>query len=297
MKKIIMIILLVIMVFFIFSCGITQDSQGDNDPDDETTIESEAYSDTLSNSESIRVQMNDAELVDTATHIIDAKLIGMENDYKSHWVLLFEPIETYKGNLGEDSEVMRVDAEWIDGVEPGDCSPLKEGEIYLLMMEKFISVFRDHSIYATLNSTPMASDDDEWDEYHNNLKSYIEASKAEAKTEIGIPFMESDNIEDIIEFADSIFVVNITSKEYESEVRPTTLYNVELKKTLKGNPVNEDFNSLSFLNDTVEVGKDYVVMLSREDDVYALASRNNSVFALKDVDGIPELKELFEKAE
>lgn len=82
----------------------------------------------------------------------------------------------------------------------------------------------------------------------------------------------------------------------ESTIRPTTVYNCTVAGTIKGTPENDGNIMITLINDTVEIGGEYVCMLvdSEGSKIYTLAAKN----AVYSVDSdVTEIKNLLNEVQ
>ena len=312
-KKIVTIILICLLLS-LYGCGTQanetenienniQDDQTEITQDDQTEItqDDEVYSDTFS----CKHPISDEYSVDQATHILDAKYIGEYNVYKDHYLHMFEPVEVYKGELtGDEASVIYVTTDSVEDIIGIDQEAiidgedtLVEGETYFLITQKYRSVYKEHSVFTCNDAKVWSEKYEDWNLIHDKVKSIMDEGNDAGITVIWTPYTESEDIGEIIDFASNIFIVHVLRDLGESDIGPTSMYDVKVKTPIKNTPNGDGDITITFFNDTVEVGHDYIVMLGEVEEyslIYPLASRENSVFPVEEIDEIPELKALVE---
>ncbi len=250
-----------------------------------------------------RLFLSAEEMVAHATHILDATYLGTyTTEYGTE--LMFLPTKVYKGDLSEKNQsviymTLRGDCEACSQ-SPDDAEgiPFKEDETYLLFLEKNISVYYEHDKYVSLSDMVLASNDAKRDGYYNQIEAMIKNDSSSVAMH-GLSFTESDNLDEVLEASDNIFVVKIESVIAESTLTPTTVYSCRVQQLVRdASDVPQDI-FVPFFNDTVKLGEEYLLLLSAANDtkpVYSLSSRLHSVYAVCDAEAIPELRELLTTA-
>lgn len=170
-----------------------------------------------------------------------------------------------------------------------------QGNEYILIMEKYTSVFYDHDRYmiatdlvipasgngATLYSKPIT--------LPNNLKEYITSvySSVPHETEAEASVTYSNNIEHMVNESDYIGVVKILSLQVEKTTSHDNTYLCIMEKLYKGSDLSTYENGTFFLpllKGSVEVGNSYIIGFSKLNDgacVY-LAELRENVYSVDD---------------
>lgn len=253
--------------------------------------------------DSDRILRSEKEVIVHATHILDATYLGpYATDYGVEFMFL--PTKVYKGELSDKNQSViyvtsSVDCEvWSQSPDGSGDMPYKVGETYFLFLEKHISVYYEHDKFVPLGQLLLASDDAKWDAYHVNVEALIKNGSTSVAM-YGVPFTESDNLDEVFEASENIFVVKIESVIATSTFAPTTLYSCRVQQLVRDASDVPQYIWVPLFNDTVEVGEEYLLLLSDANDtkpVYSLASRNHSVYAVSDAKAIPALREILATA-
>jgi len=221
------------------------------------------------------------EYVQQCTHIVDAECIGFENDQMEGLQVIFKVKKTYKGDT-EENELLYVFP--FADTAAANKAPYKTGEQYMLFLKKRISVYRKHDHYSQIGYIYMPETDEAWERTHKETVTLLKDSKYSAEVQpLGNAFTTSSAVADAVELAEYIFVVRVDSLDFASDIQPTTSCKCSVTKTIRNTPNNHGNIDVVFFNDTVEIGKEYVVLLMGRDtsSVYTLASKN-SVFTLEE---------------
>ena len=242
------------------------------------------------------------QVVSGASHIVDAEFLGFyawEKAGETH--LLFELNQIYKGAFEEKKPRIYVTKLFSDyRLDPGEKETYEVGKNYMLFLEKHISVYYDYDIYAQTGQVYMPEGRHNWEATHAETKKLLATVKNTAYDAVGIRFTTSEKMKDVVDSADGVFVVRV-DKRWGNVPKTsfTTQYRCSVTKTLKGEPNNQGYLVITFFNDTVELGKEYVVLINSAETksfFYGLASKN-SLFTLEEAEEIPELKVLLDQAE
>ncbi len=254
-------------------------------------------------SDSDKLLLSEEDVVFYATHILDATYLGTYTT-KYGTEFMFLPTKVYKGELSDKNQfaiyvTLRGDCE-VSPHSPDDAEgiPFKENKTYLLFLEKHISVYYEHDKFVPLSEMVLASNDAKRDGYYEQVEAMIKNDSSSVAMH-GLSFTESDNLDEVLEASDNIFVVKIESVIAESTFTPTTVYSCRVQQLVRdASDVPQDI-WVPLFNDTVKVGGEYLLLLSAANDtkpVYSLSSRLHSVYAVSDAEAIPELRELLTTA-
>ena len=233
----------------------------------------------------IREKYSFNELLKESTHIVDAEYSGDGSD----GLLLFEVVDTLKGEVSE--AVIHV-------YEDDSSRVYKKGVRYLLFLVKYVHVFHyEHPHYLSMGGPLIAENDADWKEKHETVEA-AKDSFADSVKEYGKPFIVTDSLKEVIEFAPNIFVVTVLRIEGKSTVYPTTCYVCKIKECLKGKVEEATIIAdrserllMTFFNGTVRPNHDYVVLLgdSASGTIYTPAAPKLSVFDISHYDAIKAL--------
>lgn len=221
------------------------------------------------------------EYVQQCSDIVDAECVGSENDETEGLQIIFKVKKTYKGNT-EENEILYV-YPFSDTAE-AQKAPYKTGEQYMLFLKKVISVYRKHDHYTQTGYIYLPETNEAWEKTHKETVTLLKDSKYSAEVPpLGDAFTTSSAVEDALKIAEYVFVVRVDATGYSSSIQPTTSYECTVLQTIRNSPANEGNIRVVFFNGTVDIGKEYVVLLMGDDtsSVYALASKN-SVFTLEE---------------
>ena len=230
----------------------------------------------------IREKYSFDELLEESTHIVDAEYSGDGSD----GLLLFEVVDTLKGEVSE--AVIHV-------YEDDSSRVNKKGVRYLLFLVKYVHVFHyEHPHYYSMGGPLIAENDADWKEKHETVEA-AKDSFADSVKEYGRPFIVTDSLKDVLDFAPYIFVVTVERIEGKSTVYPTTCYVCKVKECLKGK-VEETLiiNGaarivITLFNGTVRLNHDYVVLLwcaDQNSPIYGPAAPKLNVFDISHYDAI-----------
>lgn len=239
------------------------------------------------------------EAVAQDTHIVDAEFLGFYPAEKEVQ-LLFQVKKVYKGTFREKNELIYVTKLRSDyRLEPGEVETYQVGREYMLFLAKTSSVYLDYDVYKPLGQIYMPETSPKWKETHSNVKKLLKESESEAAGE-EILFTRSKAVGDAVAIAENIFIVRVEKLQSPSMGNLCKDYLCRVTQTVRNQPKQNEKTFITFFADSVEVGGEYLVMLSRptgrEDvSVYTLASPN-SVFTLEAAEEIPELAALLAQA-
>lgn len=237
------------------------------------------------------------EAVARDTHIVDAKFLGFYPAEKEVQ-LLFQVKKVYKGAFREKNELIYVTKLRSDyRLEPGEEETYEVGKEYMLFLAKTSSVYLDYDVYKPLGQIYMPETSPKWKETHSLVKKLLKEAESEVTGE-EIPFTRSKEVGDAVAIAENIFVVRVEKLQSPSMGKLCKDYLCRVTQTVRNQPKRNGEIYITFFADSVEVGGEYLVMLSRPTgraDGYTLASPN-SVFTLEAAEEIPELAALLAQA-
>lgn len=257
-----------------------------SDKNDQNHLSSNAMADDI--------QMSEDEIMKSATHIVDAVYKGQ---YETPYItqLIFEPSNTMKGTFKKSDE-----KQIYVSIPENTPSPFfVKDQIYFLCLEKHVSVYWETDQYILMDDLIISEKDSRWGEFHEKAIRITSATKDSTPDYYGIPFSTSTDIGELIAFSGNIYVVRIDGIEATSTINPTTLYDATILKIVKGGRESKAQILLTLFNDTVEVGKEYVVLLadsSNIETIYTLSAKENCVYSMTDSKLPAELAELVQKA-
>ena len=231
-----------------------------------------------------------------ATHIVDAVYIGKyQTQYGEE--LMFRPETVLKGAIDPEKEPIIYVQPFISD-ESQEVEYVEENT-YLLLLEKNCSVYYEHDQYVQIGQVYISSEDQtRWEQFHARIPTSITLDETQGETSYGVEFTKSDNVSEIVNVAENIFVVNIEGIYAESEIAPTTVYRCSVVKTIRNMPVEQGNILITLFNDTVEIGQEYLVLLAdatQTAPVYTLAAKNG-VYGLEEVENSPVLTALLDTA-
>ena len=240
-----------------------------------------------------KISLSYPEIVSQATHILNAEYLGTETtEYGTE--LMFRPTTLYKGEI--EDEIIYVSL-FLDEDKRQEAN-YDPGTRYLLFLEKNKSVYYEHDKYVQLGELYIPETEEAWNVYYEEMQTAIETERSVAPESYGNEFTNSENIKEILAIANHIFLIEVESVYVESTKAPTTVYECKVKKTILNSPLQEGSIFITFYNDTVEIGSEYVVLLSdatKTAPIYTLASRQG-VYTWEEAEQIAELAELLEEA-
>lgn len=234
-------------------------------------------------------QLEDDEVVERATHVVDAVYIG-KNNGSSLKDDIFQVKTIYKGRIDTvDEAELHV---LLTEAHP-EGTNLVAGQTYNLCLEKNFSVYYDYNHYVQIGRIVSQTDIKDWNDYHDMIDNTMKEIQMTNPEAYGVPFADSTlPIKDIIDFSSNIFIVEIKGVYAESQIQDTTVYYCTVKKTAKNEPTNGGGILITLFNNSVEVGEEYLVLLADASDtapIYTLSAKSKSIFSLAEVNSIPEL--------
>lgn len=232
-----------------------------------------------------RIDSSDLErFICNCTHIVKAKYDGIVSAYHGE-ELVFTPLEEWKGTIGDEQIYIQSEDHLF---QSGQIPQL--GEIVVLMINRHISVYYPHDIYTVSGIFEYGSIEQEY------INSVLDESAPTEREYYGESYTLSDNITNIINSAECIFVVKPTYVSAIGVYSPTVTYKCRVLCALQDQPVYKDIH-IVFFQDDVKIAEEYLVLLNNVDNgtLYTLSSRN-SVYSLEDAEEIEELKYLIDHA-
>lgn len=225
-----------------------------------------------------RIEYTYEETIEQCTHIVEAVYEGSEivDNYND---LKFSVVDKIKGDMS-DSLIYVQDSYNL-------MAEYATGNTFVLFLDKHVSLYSTNDIYTIRKCQPSKEVDIKY------IQDIINASQVEAPDKYGYVYTKSTDMKDILDVTANIFEVEVLDVELVSKYAPTTIYNCRVNKTMKNEPENSDIQ-IVFFNDTVEKGKDYIVLLADTkvpSKLYTLSSKN-SVYTPEEANKIPELSSL-----
>lgn len=299
MKKTICIILVVVLLAFC-GCNVNEtkftdpenESQenntnefGNNDTDYDSGKEYTALTSQL-------IDMTFDECIAMSTDIVKATYTGdvITNGFYSD--LLFTVNDTYKSSDTVTQIHVRLTENTFcddESDNQGDIGGYIAGQSYILLLERFVSVYFDYDVYLPLVNTHIT-------EAGNANGSTLEAHsgmQSVANTDAVIQhivktidggcdtssvkgdYIKSIALDDIVNGSDLIVKVMVDSHVKHNELNGTDVYTCHIDKIYKGTVTNFE-TQIFFFEDSVEEGQSYIVMLDdRDSDYYTLSSKNS----------------------
>lgn len=245
------------------------DNPQDNGSDEVRIVDEESNSG--SNHDNCYEEWTFDEAAAHSTDIVEAESTGKESFNSSEQAeLIFKIEKSHKGSSSVGAEICVVP--YVDYYPE---KLYEEGKTYLLLLQRFSTVYREYDKYLVLDEQVISSSDAGWDSAVAAVKAIPLESDKTPTYSIG-KYTDSDKLSEIIDFANRIFVVTIDSVMVESTIQPTTVYNCTVIGTVKGMPENDGKILITLFNDTVEVGGEYVCMLSGSEGsiIYTLAAED-----------------------
>lgn len=237
-----------------------------------------------------RITLSVEQAMSQATHIMSAEYLGTYvTQYGTE--LMFAPADVMKGTLDTaDSQVLYV----VPGTDETSLA-YTEGEKYLLILEKHISVYYEHNKYVRLGELMVSESDSTWAEYCDQATQFADNGAPE---EYGNLYTDAKALGEIIDFSSNIFVIRVDSVLQEGVFGPITAYRCTVTGTVKNTPAENGNILITVFNGTVEVGGEYLVLLADATEsvpIYTLAAREGCVHALETAASVSELKALLEQ--
>src|SRR5699024_7591195 len=176
--------------------------------------------------------------------------------------LIFKPLHVLKGELdtNDNDEVLYVQP--LSEALEEKISNHKNSKSSLLFLQKNSSVYYDHDKYVQLNGLHLTSNQAEWEEEYENVQDSLKTIADDSPSSDGVKFTDSTELEEILSVSENIFLVKIAGIYAESAVAPTTVYHSHVTEVIKNTPANDGDILITFFNDTVEIGEEYLVLLA-----------------------------------
>lgn len=270
--------LLVVFACILLSCAMMACSDK-NDPDS---------SEKGAVSEYDNLVLDLQKAMEHSTHIIDA-VYTKEEESASGVTFCFAPIQAVKGSMEAVEDVIYVQL-------PSEEKPIfQENGEYLLVLEKNISVYYEHSVYVLLEAVPANQRD--WEDTLAEAKRIAAVSDSSPKY-YGTPYSDSDKPAELLSFASNVFCVKINDIYAESTIAPTTVYQCTVTAAAKGMPSGSEI-LVTLFKDTVSIGEEYVILLADAENtkpVYTLAAKKGCVYTLSEASAVPELERMLSVA-
>lgn len=235
------------------------------------------------------------EAMTRATHVVTATLIESVK-HNGAIEYCFQPNQVLKGNLAEeDNDTIHVQ------IEDDEDGSLKEwfvkNEIYLLCLEKYVSVYYEHNVYVSIGPV-VSSMDGNWRELLVLANRISSQAVDDLPTQYGNPYIKSSEPSDLIEFADNIFMVTVDGIYAEgSQNCPTNVYQCTVNRAIRSDRNTVQSILLTAWKDSVLVGEQYIVFLAdstKTTPVYTLASKEGSIYSLDDAKQIEYIAKVIE---
>ena len=237
-----------------------------------------------------RAEMFETDLLFFATHVSDARYIK-----RNGLCYQFQITNSLKGDLRE-GQLAEIDISTF----PSDIE-LLEGEEYFLPLYKVMTVYADYEGFQLCGNTLIKNGDPDWMDIHNTAKKMILEGKDFQKPYVGAPFTRSKDIEEIVEFADAVYLLRIEHMIYKenSDDVETAAYQCSISAVLKEVDPYKGPVYVSFFENMVKEGEEYIVCLMHPDElsaVFPLASRSNSVIPRDEAEKTDSLSSLLRNA-
>lgn len=256
------------------------------------------------------------EYIANATHIVRAKYLGVSIEGNLAY-LSFEPISLIRGTIGEESfaVVRRLDTIYTTTTGyryTGDYSRYVEGEEYLLILQKKVSVYFDRDRYYILGDIfipeavseatmfgraeldQFSSTEDRAVDTFNEIVVYISElvkKNPTNKEHSGSAYVTSTDLREIADGSSYIFKIKVVEFARWIESNNTEWFYCEVSEQLKG-VADKERIEIAFSADTVEIGEEYVVFLNKhsETTLYYILSSKNSVHPVTDSESLATIK-------
>ena len=263
------------------------------------------------------IEMTFEECVANATNILSAKYLGVSIEGSLAY-LSFQPISQIKGEVEEETFLVVKCLDTIytttTGYQyAGDYSRYVEGEEYLLVLEKRVSVYYDRDRYYVVGDIFISKDAEstgtmfgtvEMDQFvtgdigdvnsYGGIISYVTelSQKFPADKENDDKgYIRSSDLQEIVAESNYIFKVKVVEYDGGAASNNTERFYCEISSRLKG------FDSrnkvlIVFSAGTVEIGDECIVMLDKpgEYSLFYILSSKNSVYPTSDTESIAIIK-------
>lgn len=296
-------------VWILSGCNNTnEEPHSYNSENDESSIingENEKYdSENTGTGISSRVKyMSFEDTLATATDIMVATYTGRTERHGIYYDLEFIPVKQIKGTAVDGNIHVRICEQSVSVVDRDigyvvSPSRYETGANYVLVLEKFISVYNLYDLYLPLNNILIESGEKPT-MYNDSFVGDFSASRIEGKSSteileyiedfqlkgedvsqvVGYDYIRSTNLADVV--SSSSVVIEIVPVELlgANENNDTERFVCNITNSLKGD-MREGQITIIFVADTVDIGSKYIVMLERlgDSDYYILSSKA-SVYA------------------
>ncbi|MBQ7604393.1 MAG: hypothetical protein IJU75_05505 [Clostridia bacterium] len=269
--------------------------------------------------EALVIPMTFEEIVSAATHIVVAEFTGdIEVSPEGFYSYLkFRPVSLIKGSVSD--ELISVSCfngsyQMIDGTDAhisysgrAYSTSYQSGEQYLLILEKHVMVFYDcdryipiggifipktHTVNASMYGKRLSEYDEDKTEENSNFNHYCERIKklvendtSEKTDHLGVDFIKSDSLNDIVPQSDYIFRVTVLDKKGDYPDANNSGYNCRVDEQIKGS-TTETIIDVHAFPDSLQVGEQYLMFLTlvgpEGSRMFHISSKNGSVYPASD---------------
>ena len=292
MKKLSFILILLILLSAFSSCMKNETIEATKVIENKEKKDNDLYYQAEDNQSELEVGVGQAlfgeklsldKLIEESYTIFIGKFISVEQDEMilNQRYYCFSVVECLKGNADGEKEISVIIHDFSLPLESAgdDKSYFQEGQKYILFLSKSESIFRGDK-YLLKDSFIAAIKDDKIFEIYQQgepysgdrledkatLKSKIDEILVDSK-ENGIPdgysHIDSDNIQEIVEFTDIILEAVVYEEVGRSTNGDMYTYSINVNRIIKGNVEGQILICVSN-KDEVKVGEEYLFMLSAQ---------------------------------
>lgn len=295
--------------------GSTEDTESDVAGATEIELESEkSYYESLVHGDYFDLE----EGINMASYVVAAKCMQVYSDVQYTYAV-FAPVNTLKGEIKEDTIIVRGNNHatiYVDEyIYVDDVARYEMGEEYLLVLDRYISVYNEYDYYQRLGGifisrgtlegatmfgyasiVEMLQNTNIVCENYKGLVDYVENIIKENPTGTGsngTDYIRSDKLEDIVEQTKTILRVKITDHWVIGNNKDREDCYCIVEETLKGEEITGEINVV-VPYESVNTGEEYIFLLSKvhETSGFYIMSSKNSVYSVEDVENVGKIRAL-----
>ena len=255
------------------------------------------------------------QAIEASNCAVTATFVSNHN-YDDYNELEFKVIEVIYGYVPEKS-IMVIEMDEQNCGEYSDHT-YKESETYTLVLNRTDSIFYDHARYSFIsdifipiseNTSSISINGESIVTVRNsvlnknNINQYLKdigkskTNLSEIRKDIDIPFTTATNFSEIIPASDYVMEIVIKDIAVEGTIHNGNTYICDIVDVLKGGIPTTNENKeiwVTFLKDSVKVGKNYITMLNQlgDDSIIYVQSSKHSIVSPDNKTALEQIKKI-----